>query len=55
MRWAAIGFGLCGAAWLVLALVNLWEHNDPEYRRFAKFYLVPGLVLLGIAVIFSLL
>ena len=55
MRWTAIGFGLCGGAWLVPALVNLWEYEDAEYRRTAKYYPVPGLLLLGMAVIFPLL
>jgi uncharacterized membrane protein len=53
MRWAAIGFGLGAGAWLAFALVNLWEHRDAEYRRTAKYYLVPGAVLLGIAAIFG--
>jgi len=55
MRWAAIGFGLAAGVWLAFALVNLWANKDPEYRRTAKYYLVPGVVLLGIAAIFSLL
>jgi hypothetical protein len=54
MRWAAIGSGLGAGAWLVLALVNLRD-TDAEYQRTAKYYLVPGVVLLGIALIFVLL
>jgi hypothetical protein len=54
MRWAAIGSGLGAGAWLVLALVNLRD-TDAEYQRTAKYYLVPGAVLLGIALIFVLL
>jgi hypothetical protein len=55
MRWAAIGLGLGAVVLLVPAVVNFWGQRDAENRRTAKYYLMPGLTVLGIAAIFAAL
>ena len=55
MRWAAIGLGVGAVVLLVPALVYAWAQKDPENRSTARTYLVPGLIVLGIAAVFALL
>ena len=55
MRWAAIGLGVGAVVLLVPALVYAWAQKDPENRSTARTYLVPGLVVLGIAAVFAVL
>lgn len=40
---------------LVPALVYAWAQKDPENRSTARTYLVPGLIVLGIAAMFAVL
>ena len=49
MRWAAIGLALGAVALLVPAVVYVRSRRDAEERSIAETYLLPGLVMLGIA------
>ncbi len=55
MRWSAIGLGLGAAVLLIPALVYVLAQRDPENRSSAKAFLVPGLIVLGIAAGFAAL
>ena len=55
MKWAAIGFGLGAVVLLVPAIFYLLGQSDPENRRTARYYLMPGATILGIAAIFALI
>ena len=55
MRWGAIGLGLGAAVLLVPALIYVLVQRDAENRSTAKTYLVPGLIVLGIAAVFAVL
>jgi hypothetical protein len=54
MKWAAIGFGLGAVLLLVPALFYLLIQTDPENRSTARYYLMPGATILGLAAIFAL-
>ena len=54
MKWAAIGFGLGAVVLLVPALFYYLGQRDPENRSTAKFYLMPGATILGLAAIFAM-
>ena len=55
MRWGAIGLGLGAAVLLIPALIYVLAQRDAENRSTAKTYLVPGLIVLGIAAVFAVL
>jgi len=53
MKWGAIGLGIGAAVLLIPALAYVWLQFDSQNRRSARIYLLPGLIVLGIAVAFA--
>lgn len=53
MKWAAIGFGLGAVVLLLPAVFYVLGQKDPENRSTAKYYLMPGATILGLAAIFA--
>jgi hypothetical protein len=53
MRWAILGLTIGAALLLVPAVVYWRSQRDAENRSTASVYLVPGLIVLGLAALFG--